>query len=155
MEKNVTQNNKKRNKTMDLYSMLGQSKSTSTKKTSGNSSIQSTIKKRLYEVCEDTLRKEFSEHFYNLDDTQVIKKSIKDGVDDEVQVLSGKCLVFPIDNEVEIKRGDNKHVFKNAVGISKLQIYCGGANTQVAEYVKIGQQTQTWNGKKFSQVKAK
>ena len=140
---------------MDLYNMLGQDKNKSTKPTSAKSSIQATIKKRLYEVCEDTLRKEFPEHFYNLDDTQVIKKSTKKDVDDEVQILSGKCLVFPISNKVEIKRGSNKHVLENAVGISKLQIYCGGANTQLAEYVKIGQQTQTWNGKKFSQVKAK
>ena len=109
----------------------------------------------MYEVCEETLRKEFPEHFYNLDDTQVIRKSTKEDKEDEVQVISGKCLVFPIGNKVEIKRGSNKHVFENAVGISKLQIYCGGANTQVAEYVQIGQQTQTWNGKKFSQVKPK
>jgi len=134
--------------------MLGQDKAT-TKTTNAKQSIQGTIKKRLYEVCEETLRKEFPEHFYNLDDTQVVRKSTKEDKEDEVQVISGKCLVFPIGNKVEIKRGSNKHVFENPVGISKLQIYCGGANTQVAEYVNIGQQTQTWNGKKFSQVKAK
>ena len=139
---------------MDLYSMLGQDKAT-TKTTNAKHSIQGTIKKRLYEVCEETLRKEFPEHFYNLDDTQVIRKSTKEDKEDEVQVISGKCLVVPIGSKVEIKRGSNKHVFENAVGISKLQIYCGGANTQVAEFVNIGQQTQTWNGKKFSQVKAK
>ena len=140
---------------MDLYNLLGQDKAIKPTTSNKQTSIQSIIKKRLYEVCEDTLRKEFPEHFYNLDDTQVIKKSTKKGVEDEVQIISGKSLVFPIGDDVEIKRGDKKHVFKNAVGISKLQIYCGGANTQVAEYVKIGQQTQTWNGKKFSQVKAK
>ena len=140
---------------MDLYSMLGQDKSEEKKANNTKSSIQSIIKKRLYEVCEETLRKEFPQHFYNLDDTQVIRKSTKDGVEDKVDIISGKSLVFPIDNEVKVKRGDKSFVFKNAVGISKLQIYCGGANTQVAEYVKIGQQTQTWNGKKFSQVKAK
>ena len=140
---------------MDLYNLLGQDKAKKTTTSNKQSSIQSIIKKRLYEVCEDTLRKEFPEHFYNLDDTQVVKKSTKKDVEDEVYTISGKSLCFPIGEEVEIKRGDKKHVFKNPVGISKLQIYCGGANTQVAEYVKIGQQTQTWNGKKFSQVKAK
>ena len=76
--------------------MLGQDKSEAKKANNTKSSIQSIIKKRLYEVCEETLRKEFPQHFYNLDDTQVVKKSTKKDVEDEVYTISGKSLCFPI-----------------------------------------------------------
>ena len=139
---------------MNLYKMLGQDE---TKQTSTNSdeSIQSIIKKRLYKVCEEILLKEFPEYFYNLDSTQIVKKSTQDGKDDGVLTISGNRFCFPIGDKVVVKRGSNKHVMENPCLISKLQIYCGGGKTNIGEYIKIGGKTTMWNQKQNKLVESK
>ena len=116
----------------NLYKVLGQDETKQTQ-SSGDESIQSTIKKRLYKVCEETLLTEFPEYFYNLDNTQIVKKSTQDGKDDGVITISGNRFCFPIGDKVVVKRGSNKHVMENPCLISKLQIYCGGGKTNVGD----------------------
>jgi|TARA_Y100000296_G_C5122828_1_gene231306 hypothetical protein len=134
--------------------MLGQDE-TKQAQSSGDESIQSTIKKRLYKVCEETLLTEFPEYFYNLDNTQIVKKSTQDGKDDGVITISGNRFCFPIGDKVVVKRGSNKHVMENPCLISKLQIYCGGGKTNVGEYIKIGGKTTVWNKKQNKLVESK
>ena len=138
----------------NLYKMLGQDE-TKQAQSSGDESIQSTIKKRLYKVCEETLLTEFPEYFYNLDNTQIVKKSTQDGKDDGVITISGNRFCFPIGDKVVVKRGSNKHVMENPCLISKLQIYCGGGKTNVGEYIKIGGKTTVWNKKQNKLVESK
>ena len=137
---------------MDLYNIMGQDKTTTTK-TSGEESIQSTIKKRLYQVCEETLLTEFPEHFYNLDNTQIVKKNANG--DDEVKVIHGNHFCFPKGEKVEVVRGSNKHIMENPCLISKLQIYSGGGKTNIGEYIKIGGKTTLWNVKQNRLVEEK
>ena len=138
----------------NLYKMLGQDE-TKQASTNGDESIQSIIKKRLYKVCEETLLKEFPEYFYNLDSTQIVKKSTKEGKDDGVLTISGNRFCFPIGDKVEVKRGSNRHVMENPCLISKLQIYSGGGKTNVGEYIKIGGKTTMWNTKQNKLVENK
>tara|TARA_R100001530_G_scaffold111628_1_gene78776 strand:+ start:255 stop:674 length:420 start_codon:yes stop_codon:yes gene_type:complete len=129
---------------MDLYEKMGQDK-TKTTTISGQETIQSIIKKRLYQVCEETLLTEFPEHFYNLDNTQIVKKNANG--DDVVKVINGNHFCFPLGEKVEVKAGSNKHIMENPCLISKLQIYSGGGKTNLGEYIKIGGKTTLWNVK--------
>ena len=140
---------------MNLYEMLGQDKTKKTAPT-GNVSLSKQIANELYEVCKEYLRKEYPNNFMDISGTQIVKTNTKTKKS-EVHTINGERLLFPLDEKMEVTHAEsgNKLVLENPCSINELKIYAEGKNSQVGEYIQIGGKIHTWNGKKFTETKAK
>ena len=130
----------------NLYKTLGFTKATTSRKTSGNLSLEGQIKKGIRETIHQFLLDNYSHLYLNLDTTTIIKQD-NDGNVSNMSDVSGYRLLIPTDDKVEVRNGDNKVVLANAVKVSDPQIYLQGIQNNVCEFVKIGGKTHTWNTK--------
>ena len=132
--------------TNNLYKTLGFTKTTTSRKTNGNLSLEGQIKRDIRQTIHDMLLEKYSHLYLNLDTTTIIKQD-NDGSVANISDVSGFRLLIPTDDKVEVKNGDNKVVLANAVKVSEPQIYLQGIQNNVCEFVKIGGKTHTWNTK--------
>ena len=130
----------------NLYKTLGFTKTTTSRKTNGNLSLEGQIKREIRETIHNMLLEKYSHLYLNLDTTTIIKQD-GDGNVSNISDVSGFRLLIPTDEKVEVKNGDNKVVLANAVKVSDPQIYLQGIQNNVCEFVKIGGKTHTWNNK--------
>ena len=130
----------------NLYKTLGFTKTTTSRKTNGNLSLEGQIKRDIRETIHNMLLEKYSHLYLNLDTTTIIKQD-GDGNVSNISDVSGYRLLIPTDERVEVKNGDNKVVLANAVKVSDPQIYLQGIQNNVCEFVKIGGKTHTWNTK--------
>ena len=139
---------------MNLYEMLGQEKQVKSATTSGVTTQEGIIKKRINEVIHETLLNEFPQFYKNIDTTTIIKND-SDNKACKLSDVSGYRLLVPIDDKVEIKNNGNNLVLENAVRVASPQIYLQGIKNHVCEYVKIGGKTTLWNKKTSDFVETK
>ena len=130
----------------NLYKTLGFTKATTSRKTSGNLSLEGQIKRDIRETIHNMLLEKYSHLYLNLDTTTIIKQD-GEGKVTNMSDVSGYRLLIPTDDKVEVRNGDNKVVLANAVKVSDPQIYLQGIQNNVCEFVKIGGKTHTWNTK--------
>ena len=130
----------------NLYKSLNFTRATTSRKTSGNLSLEGTIKRDIREAIHNMLLEKYSHLYLNLDTTTIIKQD-GDGKVTNVSDVSGYRLLIPTDDKVEVRNGDNKVVLANAVKVSDPQIYLQGIQNNVCEFVKIGGKTHTWDTK--------
>ena len=139
---------------MDLYNLLGQEKQAKTVTSSGATTQEGIIKKRLNEVLHETLLNEFPQFYKNIDTTTIVKND-SDNKSCKLNDVSGYRLLVPIDEKVEIKNNGNNLVMENAVRVASPQIYLQGIKNNVCEFVKIGGKTTLWNKKQSDFIETK
>ena len=130
----------------NLYKSLDFTRTTTSRKTNGNLSLEGTIKRDIREAIHSMLLEKYSHLYLNLDTTTIIKQD-GDGKVTNISDVSGYRLLIPTDEKVEVRNGDNKVVLANAVKVSDPQIYLQGIQNNVCEFVKIGGKTHTWDTK--------
>ena len=138
-EKSVTKNNatKQHLTQEELAKLMGLSVPT-TKATTNSKDIplHKEIKNRLNEVMKETLCKEFSEYFFEIDETIVQHTNPNKDKDPKASKVSGYQLVLP-KNDCEF---NGKKTQGYAIGFPT--IYCKGLKTQdTLYYIKNGQTT--------------
>ena len=130
---------------MNLYKMLNVEKQGKSASSSGTTTLEGTIKKRINEVIHETLLNEYPQYYKNIDTTTIAKSS--DGKLDKLNDVSGYRLLIPMNEQVDIDNNGSSVTFKNAVKVASPQIYLQGIKNNTCEYVKIGGKTTMWNKK--------
>ena len=140
---------------MNLYDILGQVKTKRTV-TSNKVSLGKQIANELYDVCKEYLRENYPNNYMDISGTQIIKTNTRTKKS-EVHTINGERLLFPLDESVEVTHAESGKTLTmdNPCSINELKIYAEGKNSQLGEYIQIGGKVHTWNGKKFTEVKAK
>ena len=140
---------------MNLYDALGQDKTKRTV-TSSKVSLGKQIANELYEVCKEYLRENYPNHYMDITGTQIIKTNTRTKKS-EVHTIVGERLLFPLDESVKVTHAESGKTLTmdNPCSINELKIYAEGKNSQMGEYIQIGGKVHTWNGKKFTETKAK
>ena len=141
---------------MNLYDVLGQDKTKRTTTSSSKVSLGKQIANELYDVCHEYLRKNYPNNFMDISGTQIIKTNTRTKKS-EVHTINGEKLLFPLDESVKVTHAESGKTLtlNNPCSINELKIYAEGKNSQVGEYIQIGGKVHTWNGKKFTETKAK
>ena len=141
---------------MNLYDVLGQDKTKRTTTSSSKVSLGKQIANELYDVCHEYLRKNYPNNFMDISGTQIVKTNTRTKKS-EVHTINGEKLLFPLDESVEVTHAESGKTLTmdNPCSINELKIYAEGKNSQLGEYIQIGGKVHTWNGKKFTETKAK